>query len=86
MAQLTFPILPDGLVVDVLVNLEAAALSPLLSSGAAPAGVQGKGLIDTGSDISAVALPILHQHWDTPDQASNDAEYWWVCSRETLSC
>lgn len=58
---LTFPILPDGLVVDVLVNLEAAVLLPLRRSGTRPAPVQGRGLIDTGSDITAVSLPILQQ-------------------------
>ncbi len=58
---LTFPILPEGLVVDVLINLEAAVLLPLRLRGLGPAPVQGRALIDTGSDITAVSLPILQQ-------------------------
>jgi hypothetical protein len=61
MAHLTFPIVPAGLVVDVLVNLQASVLVPLRSSGAGPSPVPGKGLIDTGSDVTAVSLPILQQ-------------------------
>jgi hypothetical protein len=61
MASLTFPIDPAGLFVDVAVNLEASVLLPLRASGGGPAPLQGRGLIDTGSDITAVALPILQQ-------------------------
>lgn len=61
MAHLTFPILNPGLVVDVLVNLKAAALMNLWSSGGSPPPITGRALIDTGSDISAVALPLLRQ-------------------------
>ncbi len=61
MATLTFPIVPAGLIVDVAVNLEAALLVPLRSRGSGPSLVQARGLIDTGSDITAVALPILQQ-------------------------
>ena len=66
MATLTFPIVPAGLVVDVAVNLEAAVLMPLRSRGGGPVPVQGRGLIDTGSDITAVALPILQQLGNPP--------------------
>jgi hypothetical protein len=66
MPQLTFPIVPAGLVVDVLVNLEAAVLLPLRSTGGGPAPIQGSGLIDTGSDISALALPILQRLGTAP--------------------
>jgi hypothetical protein len=61
MAQLTFPLLPVGLVADVLVNLEIPVLLPLRLSGTGPAPIPGRGLVDTGSDISAVRLPILQQ-------------------------
>jgi hypothetical protein len=61
MAQLTFPILRAGLVVDVMINLEASVLVPLRSSGGGPSPVRGRALIDTGSDMSAVASPILLQ-------------------------
>lgn len=61
MPQLVFPIVPDGLRVDVMVNLDAALLVALRSRGTGPNPVYGKGLVDTGSDITAVALPILQQ-------------------------
>jgi hypothetical protein len=61
MARLTFPIVSAGLVVDVMVNLEASVLMPLRSSGAGPSPIQALGLIDTASDITAVSLPILQQ-------------------------
>jgi hypothetical protein len=61
MGQLTFPIVPDGLVVDALVNLEAAVLLPLRAAGQACSPVLGRGLIDTGSDVSGVASTILQQ-------------------------
>jgi predicted nucleic acid-binding protein len=55
MAQLTFPIVPAGLVVEVPVNLEAAVLMPLRAKSAGPSPAPGGGLIDTRRDISAVA-------------------------------
>jgi hypothetical protein len=61
MAQLTFPLLQAGLVVDAMINLKASVLLPLRASGGGPAPVQGRALIDTGSDISAISLPILQQ-------------------------
>jgi Aspartyl protease len=61
MAQFTFPIVPVGLVVDVLVNLDLSVLVPLRSRGTGPSPVEGRGLVDTGSDITAVALPMLQQ-------------------------
>jgi hypothetical protein len=61
MAQLTFPILPAGLIVDVMINLQAPVLVPLRASGGGPLPVPGKAIIDTGSDVSAVGLPIIQQ-------------------------
>jgi predicted aspartyl protease len=58
---LRFPIVSAGLEVDVLVNLEAAVLIPLRLSGVAAPPVSSRGLIDTGSDITAVSLTILQQ-------------------------
>jgi hypothetical protein len=58
---LTFPITRDGLVVDVLVNLEAGALIPLWQAGTHPPPVQCRGLIDTGTDITAVSLTVLQR-------------------------
>lgn len=60
MPQLTFPITPDGLCVDVRVNLDAAALLDLWNAGLpGPASVPARALIDTGSDLSVVAPSIL---------------------------
>jgi hypothetical protein len=61
MGQLTFPIVPAGLVVDVMVNLPASTLMPLWSTGGGLSPIPGRALIDTGSDISAVSLLILRQ-------------------------
>jgi len=62
MAQLVFPIARDGLWVDVRVNVNSTTLRSLQSAGkAAPSSVEAKGLIDTGTDISAVAPSILQQ-------------------------
>jgi hypothetical protein len=58
---LTFPITADGLLVDVLVNLEAGALIQLWQKGVQPTPIQGQAIIDTGSDISAVSLTILQR-------------------------
>jgi hypothetical protein len=62
MPQLTFPITPDGLRVNVLVNLDAAILVPLRSSGQpTPSPLAANGLIDTGSDITVVSTTLLQQ-------------------------
>ena len=54
MPQLTFPIVPDGLVVDVLVNLEAAALIAGRASGQSCPPVETTGLIDTAGNVSGM--------------------------------
>jgi predicted aspartyl protease len=62
MGQLSFPISADGLKVDVRVNLPSAALAALHASGQpVPWSIAAKGLIDTGTDISAVAPSIFQQ-------------------------
>jgi hypothetical protein len=61
MPQLTFPIVVDGLVVDVLVNLEAAVLIPLRASGQSCPPIEVKGLIDTASNVSGVSPAIVRQ-------------------------
>jgi hypothetical protein len=43
MPQLTFPIRPDGLIADVLVNLDASALLPIRLSGQSRPPITGKG-------------------------------------------
>ncbi len=61
MPQLTFPIIPDGLMVDVLVNVEAASLLALRASGQACPPIEAKGLIDTASNVSGVSPAIVSQ-------------------------
>ncbi len=62
MPQLTFPITPDGLLVHVLVNLDATILVPLRTSGQpTPSPLAAHGLIDTGSDITVVSTTLLQQ-------------------------
>jgi len=61
MPQLTFPITPDGLVVDVLVNHEAAVLLSLRASGQSCPPIEAKGVIDTASNVSGVSPTILNQ-------------------------
>jgi hypothetical protein len=61
MPQLTFPIVPDGLLVDVLVNRDVSELLPLRASGQACPPLTGKGVIDTGSNISGLSPTFLQQ-------------------------
>jgi hypothetical protein len=62
MAQLTFPLAADGWCVDVRVNRDSASLQTLLAAGQPlPPSIPAKALIDTGSDISAVASSILQR-------------------------
>jgi hypothetical protein len=62
MDRLTFPIKPAGLVVDVRVNLDAGTLNALrAASQPIPVSISTTGLIDTGTDISAVAPSVLQQ-------------------------
>jgi len=61
MAQLTFPITQDGLVVDVLVNLDAATLLAIRGSGGSRPPLPARGLIDTASNVSGVSSAVLQQ-------------------------
>jgi hypothetical protein len=62
MATLTFPVSADGLCVDVRVNFDTTTLNSLKSAGhPLPSSIPARGLIDTGSDISAAAPWILQQ-------------------------
>jgi hypothetical protein len=66
MAQLTFPITGDGLSLDARVNLDGATLHAFQGAGQPlPGSIAAKGLIDTGSDISAVA-PWILKHLGVP--------------------
>src|SRR5262245_6433378 len=62
MPRLTFPITQDGLSVDVRVNLDTASMAFLHGAGQpVPLSVPGKGLIDTGTDITVVSPLIIQQ-------------------------
>src|SRR5438045_3396076 len=62
MAQLTFAVTRAGLAVPVWVGLSGKTTAPLLAAGrqvAAP--VRARGLLDTGSDVTAVAAWVLQR-------------------------
>jgi hypothetical protein len=62
MAQLRFPVTKDGLVVPVWIGLSGRLTSALFAARRqiAPP-VQATGLLDTASDVTAVAPWVLHQ-------------------------
>jgi hypothetical protein len=60
MPQLRLPIGPDGLCVDVLVGVDGGKMATLIHAGQPiPAPRSVRGLIDTGTDVTAIHLPIL---------------------------
>jgi hypothetical protein len=62
MAQLTFAVTNAGLAVPVLIGLTRQAMITLIAAGQqVPAPVAARGLLDTGSDVTAVAPWILQQ-------------------------
>jgi hypothetical protein len=62
MAQLTFPVTRAGLEVPVWLGVSHRESNRLLASGQPiPPPVQARGLVDTGSDTTAVAPWVLHQ-------------------------
>jgi hypothetical protein len=62
MPQLTFPIAPDGLLVDVMVAPGSAELKRRSAVGQAFSSVVwGRGLIDTGSNVTGISLSLLQQ-------------------------
>jgi hypothetical protein len=61
-AQLTFPLTKAGLSVPVWVGVSGSASAALLSAGQPiPAPVQAQGLVDTGTDATAVAAGLLQR-------------------------
>ncbi|MBL8794431.1 MAG: aspartyl protease family protein [Planctomycetia bacterium] len=75
MARLTFPIARVGLVVDVAINLKEVSLLPLRAVGAGPVPTVGEGLVDTGSDISAVSVSILQRLRLAPLQSTSTQSF-----------
>jgi len=62
MQELKFPIIPDGMICDVLIGLNGQTTKALISTGQAilPP-VPCRGLIDTGSDVTCVGSPVLRR-------------------------
>jgi hypothetical protein len=62
MPQITFPIVVGELLVDVNVNLHAPALVARRAANLpAPQFAAARGIVDTGSDVSAVTSAIIQQ-------------------------
>jgi hypothetical protein len=61
MARLTFPITPAGLTVDVRVNMDSATLQAARAAGTLLPSISVRGLIDTGTDATAVAPWVVQQ-------------------------
>jgi hypothetical protein len=57
---LTFPVQPDGLVVDVMIGLDAGNSQALQRLGQPiPRPVRARGVVDTATDLTAVAPAVL---------------------------
>jgi hypothetical protein len=56
---LTFSLSRGGLEIDVLVNRDVAVLMTLWQAGSRPPPLSGRGLIDTGNDITGISSSIL---------------------------
>jgi hypothetical protein len=62
MPQLSFPFDRNGMMVDVLLSCGGDRLKQLLDQNApVPAPVWARGMIDTGTNVSAVSLTLLRQ-------------------------
>ena len=62
MPKLVFPVLADGLLVDVVIGVDGATTAALFSSGQPiTAPVPARGAIDTGSFVTAVSTAILQR-------------------------
>ncbi|HZY90040.1 MAG TPA: hypothetical protein VFE78_34785 [Gemmataceae bacterium] len=62
MPSLTFPVTPDGLAVPVWVGLAGKATVSLRSAGQAiPSPLLARGLLDTGSNVTAIATWVFQR-------------------------
>jgi hypothetical protein len=69
--RLTFSFGPDGLLVPALVNLSAPALQALQAQGSPlPAHVRARGMLDSGSTLTAVAPWVLTTLNATPGRST----------------
>ena len=56
MPKLVFPVLPDGLLVDVVIGLDGATTTAQLAAGQPlTAPIRARGEIDTGTNVTAVS-------------------------------
>jgi hypothetical protein len=71
MPRLTFPFVPDGLLVPALIGLARPAMQSLQAQGAAlPGLVQARGAFDSGTTVTAVAPWVLSTLQATPGPAT----------------
>ena len=62
MPRLDFPVLADGLLVDVLIGLDGETTAALFAAGQPIAGpIHARGELDTGSNVTAVSAAILQR-------------------------
>src|SRR5262245_60524398 len=62
MPKLVFPVLPDGLLVDVVIGLDGDTIAAQIAAGqAVTAPVLTRGEIDTGTNVTAVSASILRR-------------------------
>jgi len=62
MPKLIFPVLAQGLLVDVLIGLDRATTAGQLAAGQPiTAPIRARGEIDTGSNVTAVSAALLHR-------------------------
>jgi hypothetical protein len=62
MPRLEYPVVPNGLLVDVIVGWNRPETVTALAAGTAISmPVRARGVIDTGTDVTAVAAPVLRQ-------------------------
>jgi hypothetical protein len=71
MPRLIFPFVPDGLLVPALIGLTRPALQTLQAQGAAlPSLVRARGILDSGTTVTAVAPWVLSTRNATPGPAA----------------
>jgi hypothetical protein len=62
MPRLVFPVLPDGLLVDVVIGLDGATTTAQLAAGQPlTAPLRARGEIDTGTNVTAVSAALLQR-------------------------
>jgi hypothetical protein len=71
MPRLTYPFAPDGLLVQALIGLSQPVMKALHAQGAPlPTGIHARGVLDSGSTVTAVAPWLLAALNATPGSAT----------------